>query len=88
MQNEIFFSFSYLYSHLLVTLHILTILLRDPEGSGNIKDIILNWSTEKSLFVTECNTMVEGVLKLDPSGSLNKLNKLKLKIFCYSWSLV
>ena len=61
MQNEIFFSFSYLYSHLLVTLYILTILLRDPEGSGNIKVIFLNWSTEESLFVTECNTMFEGV---------------------------
>ena len=62
MQNEIFFfPFSYLYSHLLVTLYILTMLLRDPEGSGNIKDIFLKWSTEDYLFVTECNTMVEGV---------------------------
>ena len=56
-----FSSFSYLYSHLRVTLYILTILLRDPEGSGNIEDIFLKWSTEESLFVTECNTMVEGV---------------------------
>ena len=63
MQNEIFvfFSFCYLYSHLLVTLYSLTILLRDPEGSRIIKVIFLNWSTEESLFVTECNTMVEGV---------------------------
>ena len=51
MQNEIFFfTFSYLYSHLLVTLYVLTILLRDPEGSGNLKNIFLNWSTEESLF--------------------------------------
>ena len=27
----------------------------------NVKVIFLNWSTEESLFVTECNTMVEGV---------------------------
>ena len=56
-----FFSLCYLYSHLLVTLYSLTILLRDPEGSEKIKVIFLDWSTEESLFVTERNTIVEGV---------------------------